>query len=102
MSVARLNRVACRLGRELELERRLAAVITATRQGPDCEAYRWFHSDLQGETTTYLNLSRWRTSEGWERHLTSDGLKASMDQEAADLCLLGPPEHHNLTEVGNA
>lgn len=97
--INRLNRVTCRARREEELERRLAEVASATRGDPDCEAYRWLRSDAATQGTVYFNLSRWRTEDGWRRHLVSEGFKTFGAAEAADPCLAGPPEHHGLTDL---
>lgn len=101
MSVVRLNRVACLPGRDAEIEERLAKVVVATRADPDCEAYSWLRSDADGEHATYFNLSRWRSRQGWERHLASDAFATFIAAERTDPCLAGPPEHHDLTEIGD-
>ena len=102
MSVVRLNRVACLAARGIELERRLAEVVAATRADPDCESYVWLRSEAPGPHVSYWNLSRWRTRDRWERHLASNGFATFMAAERADPCLLGSPEHHDLTEIGAA
>ena len=79
--------VTCRPGREAELEHRLAEVIAKTRSDPACAEYSWLQSDLRADGSI---------------HLESEAFTTFNASEKADPCLSGPPQHHGLTEIGDA